>query len=29
MDADSRKIVVNAAEMAGIAGIFQVGISDR
>lgn len=28
MDADSRKIVVNAAEMAGIAGIFQVGISD-
>lgn len=28
MEADSRKIVINAAETAGITGVFQVGISD-
>ena len=28
MEADSKKLVVNAAETAGITGIFQVGISD-
>ena len=28
MEADSKKLVINAAETAGITGIFQVGISD-
>jgi hypothetical protein len=28
MDADSKKIVVNVAEMTGIIGIFQVRTSD-
>ena len=28
MEADSKKLVVNAAETAGITGIFQIGISD-